>query len=340
MSAYERQCQWALRAFPPEFRADRQAEILTTLVEAAPDPARRLSVGDATDLVTTGLRMRAARAGAGPGIKGGVGATVELAALLGLWLQAAIALATLGFFIEHQVVFYLIPTFPLVRPLGSGHLGVWIGLAVCSLLGFVAHLRGRPILAAGYSLASTSYLVAVSIVLFATAGRGPDQYQGLIATPAFVGVALIATSCSCAAALRSRSRSTPKRPWPLLVAVLGLGLLFTLVGDAGTTGTFANLSWAAPPQGGIMTALQYLWGGAVLISIPWSRLDPRAGWATALLSVPFVGYQVSSFTFGQSYYGELYEPGWKPALPLIVACVAILVLLAVGVTGQRRLRTL
>jgi hypothetical protein len=89
-----------------------------------------------------------------------------------------------------------------------------------------------------------------------------------------------------------------------------------------------------------MTALQYVWGGGVIIGLIWSRFDPRAAWTTATLTLPFLAYQISSFTLGHFYYGESYGPGWKPALPMVAACTAIVLLVAMGSSTQRRLRTL
>ena len=86
-----------------------------------------------------------------------------------------------------------------------------------------------------------------------------------------------------------------------------------------------------------MTAFQYLWGVAIVIGIAWTAFDPRAGWATTLLTLPFVAYQISSLTIGKLYYDELYQPWWQTDLPLIAAGLAIITLTATATRTARRL---
>ena len=95
---------------------------------------------------------------------------------------------------------------------------------------------------------------------------------------------------------------------------------------------------AYPPQGGIMTVLQVLVVAAMASGLVWSRLDPRVGWAVAMLAVPFVIHQISDLTLGSSYYGNLYQPGWETALPLILASTGIAALVTSAILTTRRLR--
>lgn len=91
---YERQCRWLLHAFPPQFRQERSDDLLATLLDDAPPGARRVSVGTAVDLLASGARMRAVRSGAGTSLRRGAIGGVALAAVLGLGVQAALAVAS------------------------------------------------------------------------------------------------------------------------------------------------------------------------------------------------------------------------------------------------------
>jgi hypothetical protein len=72
-----------------------------------------------------------------------------------------------------------------------------------------------------------------------------------------------------------------------------------------------------------MTALGYLWVAGVVISLLWSWFDPRIGWAAAVLSVPFLVYQLTA----PSFESPMPEPLWfHHRLLLIGAGVAIAML--------------
>ncbi|MFE5331880.1 hypothetical protein ACFRCG_36415 [Embleya sp. NPDC056575] len=55
---YERHCRLLLRAYPPRYRLAREAELLGTLLDAAPPGASRPSTGEAWDIVRGGLLTR------------------------------------------------------------------------------------------------------------------------------------------------------------------------------------------------------------------------------------------------------------------------------------------
>jgi hypothetical protein len=82
----ERRCRLLLRAYPPEYRARRGEEILSTLLDSVPVGRRAPSFADAVDLVGNGLRRRW-------GLYGIVGldAGLALAAPVALALAAGIA---------------------------------------------------------------------------------------------------------------------------------------------------------------------------------------------------------------------------------------------------------
>ncbi len=166
------------------------------------------------------------------------------------------------------------------------------------------------------------------------------RYQNFVSTPAFLAIGVVAAAAAVAVAWRHRRTpplsATATSAW--LAGVAGLAVVLAAVGDgSGATGSWPNLGYGVPPQGGVMTAFQYLWGIAVVVGIVWAFLDPRVGWATAFVSLPFVVYQISSLTVGSSYYGELYQPWWQTDLPLIAAALAIG---ALGVTAGRTNRVL
>jgi hypothetical protein len=174
-------------------------------------------------------------------------------------------------------------------------------------------------------------------------GEFSFRYMNFVATPALLAIFVIATTATVFCALRRdvRTARSAQRTWWWLVAAGIVALLFVVVGDgSGASGTFANLSYSLPPQGGIMTAFQCLWVGGVLVGLAWSRLDPRVGWAITLLSLPFLAYQISALTIGRFYYGELYQPWWQTNLPLIAVTIAMVALTASAANVSRKLRRL
>jgi hypothetical protein len=83
-----------------------------------------------------------------------------------------------------------------------------------------------------------------------------------------------------------------------------------------------------------------LFVGAVIVALAWSRVDPRPGWAVAVLAAPWIVHQISDLTLGSFYYGYLYQPGWETALPLILAAAGVVTLVASATSTTVHLRRL
>ena len=360
MNRYERQCRSMLSAFPADFRAQHGDELVTTLVDEAGGTARNLRPRDALNLVAAGLRMRAARSGAGKGLRANLASGIDVAAITGLGLQAALSVATAAYFAEHGVVFYLLGNGADMRSadLGGQYLATWAALALLCCGAFVASVRGRRRAAAGLVLVPTVYVLILAVTLFVadhgvrtcmTSASHPTctgvlpmyRYSNLVATPALVGVGVLAACCALLSARHGRNARAPlkRQSWWWVAAAGALALVFVLVGDGtGATGVFPSLTWSQPPQYGVMDAFACLWAGAVVIGVPWSLFDPRTGWTVAVLSLPCVTYQVSAITIGRFYFGEQFQPWWRTDLPLMATCAAIVVLVAGATTTGRRLR--
>jgi len=350
MIGYERQCQWLLVAFPPEFRRDRGADLVGALVDDATPDAGWVPVRTALDVVRAGTGLRVFRAGAARSVGASASQSIALAALIGLGVQAALAIASMVYFAEHGLVFFLptdtnpgFDTWGTWGAWGALRLGTWVALAVVSSAAFTAAARGAWRIAAGFGLAASVYLIGVAVWLAASVPPAPDgvRYEEFIATPGFLAIGAIAATCATITAYRSRRQSRSPRTWWWLAPSAALAILLSLVGDGNAVnGTYLNnqsVSASYPPQGGIMTVFQVLFACAVIIAVLWSRLDPRAGWAIAVLSIPFIAYQVSDLTIGNFYYGHLYQPGWETALPLILACTSLALLVATSVRTNLRL---
>jgi hypothetical protein len=373
---YEQQCRRLLIAYPTDFRSERGEDLVATLVDDAADDARRLPLRTASNLITTGIRMRAAHAGATRGVRGPLSGGIEVAAVAGLGLQAAFAAACATYMVEHGVVFFLTLD-DRAASVGATHAGTWIVVAILAAAAFVAAVRGQLRLAAVASVIATGYsLLVAGVVLHAVKAQhlgiingrravpiGPNgfptmggfivnsprfpadslavRYGDYVATPGLLVIAILATGLTIFVAARRRQKPAPSRTWWWLAAAAPLATIFALVGDgSGASGTVKNLSYAIPPQGGILTAFQYLWGAAVFIGLLWALIDPRAGWVVALLSVPFVVYQLSTITIGAGYYGELGQPWWQTNLPLIAGGTAILLLSLLSIFTTRKFRRL
>jgi hypothetical protein len=384
MTSYERVCRWLLLAFPADFRADRGDDLVVTLL----DLASRMSFRSAADLLASGLRMRAVHAGAARGVRRSVGASTEIAAVTGIALQAAVAVASAVFFLQHGVLFYLNGPNSRGSVVGAQHPAVWVAAAVVAVAALVAALRGRRGLAAMGSAAVTGYSLVVAGVMVhaehavqlagsaagsltpvqATAGgtavpaagiglsSGPSsitsmpfaggafsfRYQDFVSTPALLAIGVVASAAALVVVRRRPSSVvSDRRTWVWLGGTASLAALLALVGDgSGASGSWPNISYSIPPQGGVMTAFQCLWAVGIIAGLLWGRFDPRVGWATAALSIPFIAYQISALTIGASYYGELYQPWWRTDLPLLAAVTAVVALTATSVHTSRRLQRL
>ena len=342
MSRYERQCRWLLRAFPAEFRRQRGESLIGTLLDDAPPGARAVSVATALDLVVSGARMRAVQAGAVTTLRRSVIEGVGLAAVIGLGLQAALAIASALYQAEHGVVFYVPAGAPFglgVDPWGVQYLTTWVALALASSVAFVAGIQGQWKVAAGLSVGANAYLVTVSIHAALSIPAIRTQHMTFTATPALLSIGSVVACLAVVTAVHRRQQAhLPRSLWWLAVPAI-LAVAFSLAGDGNAAqGSGTDLSTAYPPQGGIMTAFQILFASAVVIAATWSLLDPRAGWAIAVLSVPFVIHQISDLTLGRFYYGHLYQPTWETALPLILATASIAAATISATLTTRRLR--
>jgi len=344
MIGYERQCEWLLMAFPPEFRRDRGADLVAALVDDATPDLRWVPLGTALDVVRAGTGLRVFRAGAARSIRASASQSVALAALIGLGVQAALAVASMVYFAEHGLVFFLptdvnpgFNTWGAWGAWGTLRLGTWVGLALVSSAAFAAAVRGAWRIAAGFAVAASVYLVSVAVWLAASVPPAP----GGVRYEEFMAIGAIAAACAVVTACRSLQRSRSPRTWWWLAPTAAVAILLSLVGDGNAVnGTYLNdgsVSPSYPPQGGIMTVFQVLFACTVIIAVLWSPLDPRPGWAIAVLSVPFIAYQVSDMTIGSFYYGHLYQPGWETALPLILACTSLAILVATSVRTSLRL---
>jgi hypothetical protein len=384
MSTYERQCRRLLAVFPADVRRDKGEDLVATLLEVAPDSAR-VSLRTTADLVAAGVRMRARRAGAGRGVRGSMVGGVEVGAVVGLGVQAALAVAAAVYFVQHRAIFAYDRRFPIHdarvfwRPLGSGRADVrtfsssnssvwhwmaadfttaWLLLAAGSVLAFVLALRGRFLPAGILGALITTFMVGVIGVSVHPAGissggpscrfnaipvsPGPvcsriethaalfDARRGdYMHTPAVLAIVVAATIAAVVAALKNRHfKPVRSRGW--LVAPVLLASAFIYVID----GRYFDGVVLEPLQGGgVAVGLEYLWVAGALISLAWSWLDPRFGWAAVLLSAPFLVYQFTPrvHTFGPNHPSHVH-------LALIAAAVAIVVLSTAATLGTQRLR--
>jgi len=264
------------------------------------------------------------------------------------------------YFAEHGVVFYLLGSGADMRSadLGGQYLATWAALALLCCGAFVVSVGGRRRAAAGLVLVPTAYMLILAVTLFVadhgvrtcmTSASHPTctgvlpmyRYSNLVATPALVGVGVLAACCALLSARHGRNARAPlkRQSWWWVAAAGALALVFVLVGDGtGATGVFPSLTWSQPPQYGVMDAFACLWAGAVVVGVPWSLFDPRTGWTVAVLSLPCVTYQVSAITIGRFYFGEQFQPWWRTDLPLMATCATIVVLVASATTTERRLR--
>ncbi len=299
----ERRCRLLLRAYPPEYRAERGEEILSTLLDGMPAGRRAPGLADAVDLVGNGLRLRWGLVGIA-----GLDAGLTLAAPVAVALAAGIS----GFAwwrVEPTAVGVysgqaFLGTF---RTLGPIAYALWLLAA----LGWVV-LRPVPRRAMiGFAVAVT---LALPIVTPLTTVDRPPLW--VVMALAVFGLLALAGAGSSRATLDARLMV----PFGALGIAVGASTVSTVASSGGNAAGYYYQPTIAR-VGTVVTATV-----AVLAAVAVVRQVRRKGsaawlWAAALLGLP-AGW-LGPFEIGGVGTGSTTVPHFGRLAQVVLAtCVA------------------
>jgi len=321
VTIYEQRCRLLLNAFPAEYRTQRGDEIVGVLLDTAGPTQQWPTLRTAADLVAAGLRVRAKLTSHGAASTAMIEG-LRLAALAGLCVQAAFAVAMIAHRAHDGMLFYATN-----NAWSTGALdvlaAVWVGA-------FVLVVAGRPRIATIPALLATVWSVILVVSNFGgrgnLAGVGPSR---ILLGVEITLLGLLPTVALVVSSLR-RPRRAGRRSVLWLVALAALTGLFSVLGTGiGTAGNGGRqLSW--PSSGGLVSFLSWLCLAALLAMLLASLFDPRLGVAVIVVSLPVIIYQ----------FGLLVTLESKPAWPVVVAIGAFATTAAVAVSSAISLKRL
>jgi hypothetical protein len=336
-----------LLAYPAAYRQARGAELLSTLMAAAPLGRRRPTVAEAVDLVYHGIRTRARttrRTLYGPDASG----ALALAAFVSLTVAAAVALAVIvGVSLLGQPVFYRYPERGYPAPV---RVGVGLALAtfpvalVCMWAGRQRVARWLAVIGSLGTIGLATWL-AVHVFDVQDARRAasevepqnwlsvpdetlePSNLFGLVTLLCVPGVLLVAT--------RSTSLDRRRVGWGAALAGL-LGTVFVLLtttdllqrarlavlGPEGTsTGPAPSLHDTGLSHGVVI---------ALVAAAAWGLARPPRSQGLAVacaLMLPALGY-----TIGTLVTPVAFRPGWSRTEGLAMNLLEVVVVSAIVAT--------
>ncbi len=174
---------------------------------------------------------------------------------------------------------------------------------------------------AALSIASSTYLIAVSVIAAASvppqhfinapAGRAAPNpwlphYSDCNAAAGMLAIGAVAATLAVATAVRCKRHPAQQRTswWLAVAAAL----------DAARGGP-SHLPTSSPPQGGIMTVLQVLVTAVIAMAMVGGILDPRVGWAPGVTQTSVDAHRARSLHMATSRVGQAHPltPLQQPA---------------------------
>jgi hypothetical protein len=321
MTIYEQRCRALLRVFPEQYRSERGDEIVGVLLDTGTPEQRWPSLRTVADLVAAGLRVRARLTSDGRASTAVVDG-MRLAALVGLCVQAAFAVAMVAHRAHDRMLFYATS-----NAWSTGALDV---LAVAWVVAFVLVVGGRPRLALVPALLASAWSVILVVSNMVAEGKLDGGAPSRVLLGVEVALLGLIPTIALVVASTRRSRTSGRRSVLWLVACAGLTGLFSILHTG--IGTSYNggrqLSW--PSSGSLVAFLSWICLAALLAMLLASVFDPRLGVAVIVVSLPVIVYQVGLLVTVQS----------KPAWPVVVAVGAFATTAAVAVSSTISLRHL
>jgi hypothetical protein len=298
----ERRFRLLLRAYPPEYRAERGEEILSTLLDSVPAGRRAPSFADAVDLVGNGLRRRW-------GLQGiaGLDAGLALAAPVALALAAGIA----GFAwwrVEPATadVYSGQPFLGTFRTLGPIAYAVWLAAA----LGWVVL---RPVARRALIGLAVAVTLALPVITPLTTVDRPPLWV-LMALAVF-GLLALAGSGTARAALDARLAV----PVGALGIAVGTSTVSTVASVEGAAGYYYQPTIAR--VGTVVTATVAILAAVAVVRQVRSKGSAAWLWAAALLGLP-AGW-LGPFEIGGVGAGSTAVPHFGRLAQVVLAtCVA------------------
>jgi hypothetical protein len=323
MTIYEQRCRVLLKAFPTEYRCERGDEIVGVLLDTS-EPARRWpTLRTAADLVSAGLRARAKLTSQGHASMAVIDG-MRLAALVGLCVQAAFAVAMIAHRAHDGMLFYATNNAWSTTALDV--------LAAAWVVSFLLVVAGRPRLAVIPSVLASTWSVFLLLGNFGGANFSEFPRSMLLIGVEITLLGVVPTLALLVSSThRSRSSGRPSsRPSLLWLAALpAMAALFSILGT-GIRITPNGSQMSARASGSLVSFMLWVCLAALLAMLVASVFDPRLGVAVIVVSLPIIVYQVGLLTVAES----------KPAWPVVLAIGAFATTAAVAVSSVISLRRL
>jgi hypothetical protein len=319
MTSYEQRCRVLLKVFPEEYRNERGDEIVAVLLDTGPPGQRWPTSRTAADLVAAGLRVRARLTSQGRSSVAVIDG-LRLAALIGLCVQAAFAMAMVAHRAHDGRLFY--------APNNAWSTGALDALAVAWVLAFVLVVAGRPRLAIVPAVLASAWSVILFLANFG--GNFNDALPSDILLAVQMTLLGVVPTLALVVASTRRSRTSGRRSVLWLLALAALTALFSILNTGIAISANGGRGMSHPTSASVVSFLLWVCLAALLAMLVASMFDPHLGVAMIVVSVPVIVYRVGLLVAVQS----------KPTGAVVVAIVAFATTAAVAVSSAISLRHL
>jgi hypothetical protein len=318
MTTYEQRCRVLLKAFPEEYRTERGDEIVAVLLDTGRPEQRWPTLRTATDLVAAALRVRARLTSQGRTSVAVIDG-LRLAALIGLCVQAAFAVAMIAHRAHDGRLFY--------APNNAWSTGSLDVLAAAWVLAFVLVVAGRTRLATVPAVLASAWSVMLFFANFG--GTFKDALPSNILLAAQMTLLGVVPTVALVVASTRRPRTSGRRSVLWLFALAALTALFSIL-NTGLAISANGGSMSHPTSASLVSFLLWVCLAALLAMLVASMFDPHLGVAMIVVSVPVIVYRV----------GLLVAVHSKPTGAVVVAIIAFATTAAVAVSSAISLRHL
>ena len=309
-----------LKAFPVDYRSARGDEMVGVLLDTSAPAQRWPSFRTAADLVGAGLRARSRRSSGGRASVAVIGG-MRVAALVGLWVQAAFSVAMIVHRAHDGMLFY--------APNNAWSAYSLDLVAATWVIAFILVVAGRSRLAIVPAVVGSTAGVVIFFASFAGSfGIAGTQPLQVLTAAQMTLLGVVPTMALVVASTRRAPVAGTRSPW-WLAALVGLTAVLSLLGS-GVKVTPHGRQFSYPLSGSLVLFLFWMWVAGLLVMLLASMFDPRLGVAVVVISLPIVVYQV----------GLLVAAERKPAWSVVLALGAFVTTAVVAVSSAVSLRRL
>jgi len=305
MNRLERTYRLLLTVYPPDYLAEREEELVGTLLTAAPASATRPPVREAASLVRSGIAERSRRFGA-PVRRDGLAAA------------SAVAIGALAASVTYHVGLQLSPKWTATYP--ALFFPCWVALALAALVGHVAVGRVR--------IGARVALVLVGAL-------------GMFAGPASLLAWRSAIAATVLFGLLATLRPVASRRWPVVTATATAAGVAVALG--GVHHQLGGLRGPVPFRSAFVAILQIgielRWLVPIVLgaAVVWAWVAPHLGLAMGLNALPASLAALALDGPGQSRWDRAI--GGVPVIVLVTTAGLAACALALASTLRARPRS-